>query len=256
MSTRPWTAPDGVNARGLCPAHAATHNLEADDSTTTMPVQDLFDMARERQPAECIAPATTLLPGRIAAHAEAVLETLRPVLASNPLRHQFTPGGRRMSVRMSCCGDYGWVTDRGGYRYQRTDPLTDAPWPPMPELIRDLGVAAAMEAGFTAFAPDVCLINDYAPGARMGLHQDRDEADFSAPIVSLSLGVPAVFLFGGHRRGDATRKVRLAHGDAIVWGGPDRLRFHGVAPLQEGWHSLTGSHRINLTLRSAAPTRV
>jgi len=156
-----------------------------------------------------------------------------------------------MSAAMSNCGASGWVTDRAGYRYASEDPESGHAWPAMPEVIFRLAVAAAARAGFPGFAPDACLINRYEPGARLTLHQDKDERDYSAPIVSVSLGLPAVFLFGGDRRADRQQAVRLVHGDVVVWGGPARLRYHGVRPLADGVHPLLGRHRINLTVRKA-----
>jgi alkylated DNA repair protein (DNA oxidative demethylase) len=156
-----------------------------------------------------------------------------------------------MSVAMSCCGERGWVSDARGYRYSATDPATGKPWPAMPDVLRELAVAAAAAAGYRAFAPDACLINRYEPGARMALHQDRDEADFSQPIVSVSLGLPVMFLFGGATRSAPVTRVALRHGDVLVWGGPSRLVFHGVAPLADGTHPATGRCRLNLTFRRA-----
>ena len=145
----------------------------------------------------------------------------------------------------------GWVTDRTGYRYERHDPESGRRWPPMPAVFADLAVQAAARAGFDGFAPDACLVNRYVPGARLSLHQDRNERDLEAPIVSVSLGLPALFLFGGGRRADTPRRVPLAHGDVVVWGGPARLRYHGVLPLEEGYHPFMAGHRINLTFRKA-----
>ncbi len=162
-----------------------------------------------------------------------------------------TPGGHSMSVAMTNCGSAGWVTDRSGYRYDGVDPESRAPWPAMPASFRELAARAAAEAGFGGFVPDACLINRYQPGARMSLHQDKDEDDFSAPIVSVSLGLPAIFLFGGLQRTDKPRRFRLEHGDIVVWGGPSRLSFHGIAPLADGEHALLGRQRINLTFRKA-----
>ena len=152
---------------------------------------------------------------------------------------------------MTNCGSAGWVTDRSGYRYDSADPESGKPWPPMPPSFRALAEQAAAEAGFDGFAPDACLVNRYQPGARMSLHQDRDEGDFGAPIVSVSLGLPAIFLFGGLQRSDKTQRYRLEHGDIVVWGGPARLAFHGVAPLADGEHPRMGRQRINLTFRRA-----
>ncbi len=157
-----------------------------------------------------------------------------------------------MSVAMTNCGSYGWVTGCTGYRYDTVDPESEKPWPIMPGLLLKLAQGAAVQAGFEGFEPDACLINRYNPGARLTLHQDKNERDLNEPIVSVSLGLPAVFLFGGLRRGDKSLRVLLAHGDVVVWGGPARLRYHGVLPLKEGYHPLTGGHRINLTFRKAA----
>ena len=150
---------------------------------------------------------------------------------------------------MTNCGSAGWIADRTGYRYGANDPETGKPWPAMPPLLRDLACRAADRAGFFGFSPDVCLVNRYVPGARLSLHQDRDELDLAAPIVSVSLGLPAIFLFGGRKRSDKVRRYRLEHGDVAVWGGPARLVYHGVAPLADGEHPLVGRQRINLTFR-------
>ena len=176
---------------------------------------------------------------------------LQSVVMQAPWRHMRTPGGQRMSVALTNCGALGWVSDRRGYRYSALDPDSGQPWPPLPAPFADRATQAAAAAGFDGFTPDACLINRYAPGARMGLHQDRDERDLAQPIVSVSLGLPAVFLWGGLRRADRTVRVPLLHGDVVVWGGVDRLRFHGIAPLPEGHHPLTGAQRINFTLRRA-----
>ena len=181
----------------------------------------------------------------------ALLESLQAVLRAAPWRHMITPGGYRMSVAMTNCGRVGWVSDRSGYRYDPIDPTTGAPWPPIPACLFDVATGAAAGAGFAGFEPDVCLVNRYEPGARLTLHQDRNERDFTHPIVSISLGLPAVFLFGGLRRKDRPRRLRLESGDVVVWGGASRLAFHGVAPLADGEHALTGRQRINLTFRRA-----
>jgi alkylated DNA repair protein (DNA oxidative demethylase) len=170
---------------------------------------------------------------------------------SAPLRHMVTPGGWKMSVAMTNCGEAGWVTDHSGYRYDTIDPDSGNAWPDMPPSFRTLATAAAAAAGFAKFVPDACLINRYSPGARLSLHQDRDELDFAAPIVSVSLGLPAVFLWGGLRRADRTVRVPLTHCDVAVWGGVDRLRFHGVHALVDGSHPMTGTVRYNLTFRKA-----
>lgn len=200
---------------------------------------------------ERLGPGSVLLHAFAANEATAIFAEIERITAGAPFRQMQTPGGRRMSVAMSNCGALGWVTDHAGYRYQATDPDSGQPWPAMPWLFRDLAGRAAAAAGFPCFVPDACLINRYLPGARMALHQDRDERDLAAPIVSLSLGLPAIFLFGGLARGDKAERLHLGHGDIIVWGGPDRLRFHGVAPLKEGVHTLLGSQRLNLTFRLA-----
>ena len=154
-----------------------------------------------------------------------------------------------MSVAMTNCGSVGWVSDDTGYRYDPIDPESKQPWPAMPAVLRQLAAYAASDAGFNSFAPDACLINRYVPGARLSLHQDKDELDFAAPIVSVSLGLPAIFLFGGAKRADKPNRYRLEHGDLAVWGGPSRLFFHGVAPLGDGEHAVMGRQRINLTFR-------
>ncbi len=213
---------------------------------------DLLESVPDVRPAEeVIAEGAVLLPGFARTIEVELLEALRAIIEQSPFRHMTTPGGHQMSVAMTNCGGFGWVTDRSGYRYDPNDPQSGKPWPPMPGAFRELARAAADRGGFGGFAPDACLVNRYQPGARMSLHQDRDENDFSAPIVSVSLGLPATFLFGGLKRSDKPRRFRLEHGDVVVWGGPTRLAFHGVAPLAEGEHSLLGRQRINLTFRKA-----
>lgn len=183
------------------------------------------------------------------AHIDPILEALGQIRRQSPFRHMITPGGYTMSVGLTCCGLVGWTADRKGYRYAEIDPETGQPWPPMPDVFLTLAQAAARRCGYDEFEPDSCLINRYVPGARLSLHQDKDEADFSAPIVSVSLGMPALFQFGGHKRSDRPEKIPLFHGDVVVWGGPDRLRYHGVLPLKDNPHPLLGSNRINLTFR-------
>jgi alkylated DNA repair protein (DNA oxidative demethylase) len=180
-----------------------------------------------------------------------LLPALEAVLAAAPFRQMVTPGGFTMSVALSSCGTWGWTTDRSGYRYTRDDPRTGLPWPPMPEVFFQLAQAAAREAGFADFVPDSCLINRYVPGAKMSLHQDKDEKSYTAPIVSVSLGLPAMFLFGGFARNDKSQRVPLLHGDIVVWGGVDRLRYHGVLPIKDGQHTRLGEQRINFTFRTA-----
>ena len=183
--------------------------------------------------------------------AAALLAAVAEVTEQAPWRHLTTPGGFRMSVSMTSCGPLGWVSDRRGYRYDPIDPDSGRPWPPMPEVFMRLAQTAARQAGFEGFEPDACLINRYVPGARLTLHQDRDERDGHSPIVSVSLGLPAIFQFGGPSRGDPKQRITLVHGDVVVWGGPARFFFHGVLPLKGGCHSLTGEQRINLTFRRA-----
>ncbi len=192
-----------------------------------------------------------LLEGFAKPEETALLATLEAVVAAAPFRYMVTPGGHAMSVAMTNCGTVGWVTDRRGYRYDRIDPESGQCWPAMPTAFAGLAARAAAASGFTGFMPDACLINRYEPGARMSPHQDKDERDFDAPIVSVSLGLPAVFLFGGAKRSDPQRRIPLAHGDVVVWGGPARLFFHGVLKLAEGEHPLLGRRRINLTFRKA-----
>ena len=214
---------------------------------------DLFDGTIDVGPVqEKLADGAVLLRGFARAFADDLLPALHAVIEQAPFRHMQTPGGHQMSVAMTNCGCYGWVTDRSGYRYDSCDPQTGKPWPAMPDVFLGLARAAADHAGYAQFAPDACLINRYEPGARMSLHQDRDERDLAAPIVSVSLGLPAIFLFGGAKRSDKPQRYRLQHTDVVVWGGPSRLYFHGVAPLAEGEHPALGRQRINLTFRKAS----
>ena len=198
-----------------------------------------------------LAPGAVVLHGFAFAEDRALLADLEQVLVQAPLRHMVTPGGFRMSVAMTNCGEWGWVSEASGYRYDMRDPLSGQPWPAMPASFRQLARTAAAEAGFEGFAPTGCLVNCYAPGTKLSLHQDKDEQDYAAPIVSVSLGIPAVFLFGGTKRSDKVQRVPLQHGDVVVWGGPSRLRYHGVAPLKEATHPLLGNKRFNLTFRKA-----
>lgn len=209
-------------------------------------MRDLFAASRE-----ILAPGALLLRGFALPGEAALREAVDAVAAAAPFRHMVTPGGHAMSVAMTTCGSVGWVTDRRGYRYSPTDPETGRPWPPMPACFRALAAEAAAAAGYPAFRPDSCLVNRYEPGTKLSLHQDQDEQDFTQPIVSVSLGLPATFLFGGPKRGDPTAKYPLAHGDVAVWGGPSRRFFHGVASLRDGHHPLLGRRRINLTFRRA-----
>jgi len=213
---------------------------------------DLFESVGDLGPSqEAMAEGAALLRGFARPRDGELIAALREIEAQAPFRHMQTPGGHQMSVAMINCGAFGWVTDRSGYRYDGNDPLSGQAWPAMPPAFHALAVQAAECAGFPGFSPDACLINRYEPGARMSLHQDRDEQDFENPIVSVSLGLPAIFLFGGLKRSDKPNRYRLEHGDVVVWGGPSRLFFHGVAPLADGEHGLLGRRRINLTFRRA-----
>ena len=200
---------------------------------------------------QALGDGAVLLHGFTVPDDAALLNALDVILASAPWRHMTTPRGQRMSVAMTNAGRLGWLSDRRGYRYEPNDPLSGRAWPAMPPAFQRLAAAAAAQAGFPGFDPDACLINRYAAGTRLSLHQDRDERDFNQPIVSVSLGIPAVFLFGGEQRTDRPLRVPLAHGDVVVWGGPARLRYHGVLPLKPGHHATLGDCRVNLTLRRA-----
>jgi alkylated DNA repair protein (DNA oxidative demethylase) len=211
---------------------------------------DMFGDAADG-PALEIAPGAYWLRGFARSDAPALLAGVDAIAARAPFRHMVTPGGYRMSVALTCCGDVGWTSERSGYRYAATDPLSGENWPPLPPSFLELAASAARAAGFADFEPDCCLINRYAPGAKLTLHQDRDELDLRAPIVSISLGLPARFLFGGLRRNEGVQRLPLLHGDVVVWGGPARLAYHGVAPVADGEHPLTGRCRINITFRKA-----
>jgi alkylated DNA repair protein (DNA oxidative demethylase) len=215
-------------------------------------MRDLFDAVDIEHPQhDELAPGAVVLRGQAFAMAEAILAALHQVTAAAPFRHMVTPGGFTMSVAMTNCGAAGWVTDRTGYRYDPCDPDSGRPWPGMPAAFLHLATAAAAAAGFADFVPDACLINRYHPGARLSLHQDRNERDMAAPIVSVSLGLRAVFQFGGLQRTDPVRRIAVQHGDVVVWGGPSRLRYHGILPLADGEHPLLGRARVNLTFRQA-----
>jgi len=208
---------------------------------------DLFDLETR----QTLREGAVLLRGQALAVDTTLLAAIEAIAAQAPFRRMVTPGGFEMSVAMTNCGRAGWVTDRTGYRYDPRDPQSGAPWPAMPEVFLSLARDAAADAGFAGFAPDACLINCYEPGTRLSLHQDKDEQDYRHPVVSVSLGLPATFQFGGPKRSDRPRKVVLQHGDIVVWGGPARLVFHGVLALKDGEHPLTGRRRFNLTFRKA-----
>jgi alkylated DNA repair protein (DNA oxidative demethylase) len=211
----------------------------------------MLDLIDTRPAHEYLANGAVLLRGFALDTVNALLDQVTRITAEAPFRHLETPGGFRMSVAMTNCGALGWVSDRRGYRYTAHDPLSTQTWPGMPAVFATLAQSAAAGAGYPGFAPDACLINRYVPGARLTLHQDKDESDFSAPIVSVSLGLPAVFLFGGNSRKDKQRRIPVQHGDVVVWGGPARLFYHGVLPLKDGHHPVLGAQRINLTFRRA-----
>jgi len=215
-------------------------------------MRDLFEtIPTDRTAREHIADGAMLLRGHALTFEAELLAALQAIAAQSPFRHMTTPGGFVMSVAMTNCGGAGWVTDRTGYRYDTIDPQTNAPWPTLPACFRALAVSAATTAGYPDFVPDACLINRYVPGARLTLHQDKNERDFAQPIVSVSLGLPATFQFGGLKRNDPVRKFGLRHGDVAVWGGRSRLFYHGVAQLKDGEHEKLGRMRINLTFRRA-----
>jgi len=202
-------------------------------------------------PKDLLGAGTAVLAGFALTVEENLVSALKRVTEQSPFRNMVTPGGFRMSVAMSNCGELGWVTDRTGYRYDHMDPETSKPWPEMQTVFKDLASSAAKEAGFAEFKPDACLINRYEPGTKLSLHQDKDERDYSQPIVSVSLGLPATFLFGGLKRTDPIQRIQVIHGDVLVWGGPARLRYHGIAPLRDGGHPRLGTVRYNLTFRKA-----
>jgi alkylated DNA repair protein (DNA oxidative demethylase) len=212
---------------------------------------DLFDSTEALPARETIADGAMLLRGFVRAIQHDLLTAIDSITAQAPFRHMITPGGYQMSVAMTNCGSLGWVADRTGYRYDAIDPTTGRRWPDMPQVFRELAGQAAAQAGFAEFRPEACLVNCYEPGARLSLHQDRDEENYHEPIVSVSLGLPATFLWGGLKRTDRPVRYRLVHSDVVVWGGPSRLTFHGVAPLAHGEHELLGRRRINLTFRKA-----
>lgn len=219
---------------------------------TVTRTMELFPVAGEvNLQQEWIGTAALVLRGFALADEVSLFRALEEVVRQAPFRHMVTPGGYAMSVAMTNCGKYGWISDGDGYRYDKHDPMSGKCWPLMPEIFRQLATAAAAAAGYKCFMADACLVNRYETGARLSLHQDKNEKDFKQPIVSVSLGVPAIFLFGGLKRKDKPVRVPLLHGDVVVWGGVDRLSYHGVLPLKTGYHSYFGSHRINLTFRKA-----
>ena len=245
-----------ASLRGAPPFHRASRghrsSLAYNSDPVPSPSRCVIDLELFDVPEQTPLPAgVRLLRGFSLSWAAALISDIEQVVAAAPFRHMMTPGGQRMSATMTNCGKAGWISDRSGYRYTGVDPHSTEPWPALPESFVTLARQAAEAAGFAGFAPDACLINRYAPGARMSLHQDRDELDLSAPIVSVSLGLPAVFLIGGLVRSARPARLPLVHGDVIVWGGPARMIFHGVTPIADGFHPGFGRQRINLTLRRA-----
>ena len=212
---------------------------------------DLLSSIEPAPAVERLSEAAVVLHGFAQEAAAQLLAEVDGITALSPFRNMITPGGFRMSVGMTNCGRAGWVTDRKGYRYEPVDPITGIAWPPIPGCFWHLAASAAKAAGYLGFEPDACLMNLYEPGTRLSLHRDENERDLTAPIVSVSLGLPAIFLFGGNRRSDRPRRILLQSGDVVVWGGADRLVYHGVAPLPDGEDPLTGNRRINLTFRKA-----
>ena len=214
-------------------------------------MRDLLSALEPTRRVDRLSEAAIVLRGFARDRLAALVAAVGEITTAAPFRNMVTPGGYRMSVAMTSCGQAGWVTDRSGYRYAPVDPMTGRPWPAMPVSFRSLATDAAEAGGFPGFEPDACLINRYEPGTKLSMHRDEDERDMTAPIVSVSVGLPALFLFGGNKRADRPRRIRLQSGDVVVWGGPDRLVYHGVAPLAEGEEPLTGNCRINLTFRKA-----
>jgi alkylated DNA repair protein (DNA oxidative demethylase) len=212
---------------------------------------DLFEPENETMAVVPLGSESFVLRGAALPFVDQLLLTLETIQSAAPFRRMVTPGGFEMSVGLTNCGRLGWTTDRQGYRYTKEDPVTGLPWPAMPTVFMSLAKYASTRAGFPDFTPDACLVNQYLPGARLSLHQDKNEADLNEPIVSVSLGVPAVFQFGGLARADKTVRIPLSHGDVAVWGGVDRMRYHGVLPLKEAAHPLLGAQRINFTFRKA-----
>lgn len=220
-------------------------------------IEDLFadDDSLPRQWQEILAPGAVILRGYARDRVGQLLQNIVSLAAVSPFRHLITPGGHRMSVAMTNCGALGWVSDELGYRYAATDPLTGRSWPLMPDSFRRLAEQAAKAAGYPRFSPDACLVNRYTPHARLTLHQDKNEPDLTQPIVSVSLGLPATFLFGGTKREHPCSRFSLIQGDVIVWGGESRLNYHGVLPLKETlppW-PLREAVRYNLTFRRVIP---
>ncbi|HET7060695.1 MAG TPA: DNA oxidative demethylase AlkB [Nitrosospira sp.] len=224
--------------------------IQFDNEPVTLALFQDEDAGQWLSEREELCPGAVVLRRLALPYQAEILDALQAVTAEAPFRRMSTPGGFRMSVALTNCGSCGWVSDRTGYRYDAIDPESGKPWPRIPPVFLNLVQHAASLAGFENYRPDACLVNRYEPGARLSLHQDKDEHDLSSPIVSVSLGIPAVFLWGGLRREHKTMRIPLGHGDVVAWGGPARLRYHGVLPVKEGYHSFAGRYRINLTFRS------
>jgi alkylated DNA repair protein (DNA oxidative demethylase) len=249
---RAMTVPRRAHGKRVAARFWPAHLSEGANAGMDDQMRDLFDTLRpDCISREAMADDAVILRGKALTCETEVMAALEAITAVSPFRHMTTPGGFVMSVAMTNCGTTGWVTDRTGYRYDRIDPQTRRPWPALPDCFRDLATASASDAGYPDFAPDACLINRYEPGARLSLHQDKNERDFAQPIVSVSLGLPATFQFGGMTRNAPVRKFALRHGDVVVWGGVSRLCYHGVAELKDGEHEKLGRMRINLTFRRA-----
>lgn len=201
---------------------------------------------------QTFASGLVYLRGFALTHEDQLLADLHAVIAAAPLRTMMTPMGYPMSVATTSCGALGWVGDTTGYGYSAVDPISQLPWPTIPNSFIQLAQTAASAAGFDDFLPDACLINQYQVGTKMGLHRDKDERDFTQPIVSVSLGIPARFQFGGNKRSDKPIQILLSHGDVVVWGGASRMFYHGVMTIQPNHHPKLGNTRINLTFRKAA----
>jgi alkylated DNA repair protein (DNA oxidative demethylase) len=212
---------------------------------------DLFASVPRPPSQQVIGQQAAILRSFATEQAATLREAVEAVTREAPFRFLITPGGYRMSVAMTNCGSCGWVSDARGYRYDECDPMSGRRWPAMPDSFQKLASRAAAQLGFVDFAPDACLINRYEPGARLSMHRDSDEEDLRAPIVSVSLGLPAVFLWGGLKRGDRPLRIPLEHGDVVVWGGPTRLNYHGVLPVKDGEHPSSGRCRFNLTFRKS-----
>ncbi|RXA97207.1 DNA oxidative demethylase AlkB [Yersinia sp. 2105 StPb PI] len=215
---------------------------------------DLFSQLPAEPWTEELSPGAMVLHHYVQDQVLSLLSDVAEITHVAPFRHLVTPGGYRMSVAMSNCGSVGWVSDKQGYRYSSIDPLTQKRWPAMPDRFLTLAILAAREAGFTDFQPDACLINRYDVGAKLSLHQDKDELDLRQPIVSVSLGLPAIFQFGGLSREAKCQRVLLSEGDVVVWGGPSRLNYHGGLPIKAGFSPSTGAYRVNLTFRHTGHT--